>query len=89
MMRKVLVEHTSFNKGWVYSKKFAVGFGDGLVTMQSGNHHKADRSLIQRYFLKGHLDVRKKIPSFSCFFSHFFGISFFPSFKNVRPNFRK
>jgi len=58
IMRQVLTEHTTFNKGWVYSKKFAVGFGEGLVTMQSGDHHKANRSLIQRYFLKGHLEVR-------------------------------
>jgi len=58
IMRKVLIEHTAFQKGWVYSEKFAVGFGDGLVTMQSGDHHKADRSLIQRYFLKGHLESK-------------------------------
>lgn len=58
IMRQVLTEHTTFNKGWVYSKKFAVGFGEGLVTMQSGDHHKANRSLIQRYFLKGHLESK-------------------------------
>lgn len=56
VMRQVLTEHRTFNKGWVYSQKFAVGFGEGLVTIQSGNHHKADRALVQRYFVKNHLE---------------------------------
>merc|ERR1712013_504146 len=50
VMRQVLTDHRTFNKGWVYSEKFSVGFGQGLVTIQSGDHHKADRSLIQRFF---------------------------------------
>ena len=57
-MRQALVEHNTFQKGWVYSEKFAVAFGDGLVTTQSGDHHKADRALIQRYFVKNNLEVR-------------------------------
>ena len=58
VMRQVLTDHRTFNKGWVYSEKFAVGFGEGLVTIQSGDHHKADRVLIQRFFIKGFLEVR-------------------------------
>ena len=50
-VRQILTDTKSFIKGSDYSNKFAIVFGEGLVT-SNGDRHRADRSCLAKYFIR-------------------------------------
>ena len=53
LVRKILTDTETFIKGPDYTKKFAVVFGEGLVT-SNGEKHKIDKRCLGRFFTKNH-----------------------------------
>jgi len=51
-VRQILTEVKLFIKGNDYQTKFAIVFGQGLVT-SNGERHKRDRQCLAKYFVKG------------------------------------
>ena len=50
-VRQILTDTKTFIKGSDYSNKFAIVFGQGLVT-SNGDRHRADRSCMSKYFIR-------------------------------------
>mmetsp|Transcript_21125 Transcript_21125/g.42093 ORF Transcript_21125/g.42093 Transcript_21125/m.42093 type:complete len:480 (+) Transcript_21125:2-1441(+) len=50
-VRQILTDTKTFIKGSDYSNKFAIVFGQGLVT-SNGDKHRADRSCMSKYFIR-------------------------------------
>jgi cytochrome P450 len=62
MVRQILTDTQTFIKGSDYSNKFALVFGEGLVT-SNGSKHKTDRSCLAKYFIKSGVE---KYMGFMC-----------------------
>jgi len=50
-VRQILTDTKTFVKGSDYSNKFAIVFGEGLVT-SNGSKHRQDRSCLAKYFVR-------------------------------------
>lgn len=50
-VRQILTDTKTFVKGSDYSNKFAIVFGEGLVT-SNGTKHRQDRSCLAKYFVR-------------------------------------
>lgn len=55
LVRKILTDTKTFVKGPDYTEKFAVVFGEGLVT-SNGEKHKLDKRCLGRFFTKTHIE---------------------------------
>ncbi len=55
LVRKILTDTKTFIKGPDYTEKFAVVFGEGLVT-SNGERHKIDKICLGRFFTKTHIE---------------------------------
>ena len=55
--REILSDTKAFVKGSDYTQKFAVVFGEGLVT-SNGETHKQDRACLGKYFIKSSIDAQ-------------------------------
>lgn len=60
LVRKILTDTETFIKGPDYTEKFAVVFGEGLVT-SNGEKHKIDKRCLGRFFTKNHIEKYNKM----------------------------
>eukprot|EP00519_Triparma_laevis_P005933 CAMPEP_0182513464 /NCGR_PEP_ID=MMETSP1321-20130603/34026_1 /TAXON_ID=91990 /ORGANISM="Bolidomonas sp., Strain RCC1657" /LENGTH=420 /DNA_ID=CAMNT_0024720485 /DNA_START=93 /DNA_END=1355 /DNA_ORIENTATION=+ len=54
-VRQILTDTKTFIKGADYSNKFALVFGEGLVT-SNGDKHRGDRGCLSKFFVRGAIE---------------------------------
>jgi cytochrome P450 len=57
LVRQILTDTKTFNKGTDYTEKFASALGEGLIT-SVGERHKQDRNTLSKYFARGSIEKR-------------------------------